>query len=72
MMLAPAGTPQAVVDLLGRHLREALAMPDVREQLAAVGVEPETGSAAEAAAYFNDQRARIAKLVGELNLSLRN
>lgn len=72
MMFAPVGTPQNLVDLLGRHLREVLALPDVREQLAAVGVEPEAGSAAEATAYFNDQRARITRLVGELNLSLRN
>lgn len=72
MMLAPVGTPQPVVDTLGKHLREVLAMPDVREQLAAVGIEPETGTTAEATTYFNEQRARITKLVGELKLSLKN
>lgn len=72
MMIAPAGTPQPVMDALNKQLKEILAMADVREQLAAVGVEPETGSPAETAANFNGQRARITKLVNELKLSLKN
>jgi len=72
MMLAPAGTPQAVVDDLNRQLHDVLAQPDVREQLGGLGVEPETASPAEAAAYFNAQRERIARLAGQLQLSLKN
>ncbi len=72
LMLAPAGTPQPVIDTLNKHLREILAKADVREQLAAVGIEPETGTPAEATSYFNDQRARITRLASELKLSLRN
>lgn len=72
MMIAPAGTPQPVVDALNRHLREILAMADVRDELATVGIEPDTRTPAETSAEFNDQRARITRLVGELKLSLRN
>lgn len=72
IMFAPVGTPKPVVDALNRQLREVLAMPEVRQQLAQLGVEPESSSTAEAAAYFSDQRARINKLVGELQLSLKN
>lgn len=72
MMIAPVGTPQPVMDVLNKQLREVLAMPDVREQLAAVGLEPDTGSPAEATARFSEQRTRITKLVNELKLSLKN
>lgn len=72
VMIAPSGTPQTVVDTLNRHLRAVLALPDVREQLAAIGIETESGTPAEAAAYFTAQRGRITTLVRELNLSLRN
>ena len=72
MMFAPVGTPKPVVDALNKQLREVLATAEVRQQLAQLGVEPESSSAAEAASYFNEQRARINKLVDELKLSLKN
>jgi len=72
MMIAPMGTPQPIVDALNRQLREILAMPDVRDQLAMIGLEAETGSPAETTADFNEQRERIARLVGDLKLSLKN
>jgi tripartite-type tricarboxylate transporter receptor subunit TctC len=37
---APAGTPPAIVERLGKEFAAALARPDVRERLAALGVEP--------------------------------
>jgi len=72
MMFAPIGTPKPVVDALNKQLREVLATAEVRQQLAQLGVEPESSSAAEAASYFNAQRARVSKLVDELKLSLKN
>lgn len=72
MMFAPVGTPKPVVDALNKQLREVLATAEVRQQLAQLGVEPESSSGAEASSYFNDQRARITKLVDELKLSLKN
>jgi tripartite-type tricarboxylate transporter receptor subunit TctC len=38
-LLAPAGTPQAVVEKLSDALREVLDMPDVREQMAERGLD---------------------------------
>ena len=38
-LLAPAGTPAAIVDRLGREVRAALAEAEVRERMAALGVE---------------------------------
>jgi tripartite-type tricarboxylate transporter receptor subunit TctC len=39
-IFAPKGTPKEVVDTLNKAMREVLAMPDVREQFAKVGIEP--------------------------------
>jgi len=38
-LLAPAGTPRAVIDRLNREIVRALALPDVRERLAGMGNE---------------------------------
>ncbi len=37
-LFAPAGTPQPVIDRFGSALQQALAMPDVREKLTAMGL----------------------------------
>lgn len=44
---APKGTPKEVIDAMGKAMREVLAMPDVIEQFAKVGVEANASSPAE-------------------------
>ena len=39
-LLAPAGTPPAVVTLLNQHVNEILGLPDVRASLAQQGLDP--------------------------------
>jgi tripartite-type tricarboxylate transporter receptor subunit TctC len=39
-LLAPAGTPQAVVDKLNKAVVEALALPEVKERLSKIGADP--------------------------------
>jgi tripartite-type tricarboxylate transporter receptor subunit TctC len=39
-LLAPTGTPPAVVDKLNKALAEVLAMPEVKERLAKIGADP--------------------------------
>ncbi|SHI02791.1 Bug family tripartite tricarboxylate transporter substrate binding protein [Pollutimonas bauzanensis] len=43
-VLAPAGTPKAVIDRLHQALGEAVADPEIRQKLAAAGAEPMTGT----------------------------
>jgi tripartite-type tricarboxylate transporter receptor subunit TctC len=43
-MLAPAGTPAAIVIRLNQELVKIVAMPEVAEKLVAIGADPETGS----------------------------
>jgi tripartite-type tricarboxylate transporter receptor subunit TctC len=39
-LLAPAGTPQAVVNKLNKAVVEALALPEVKERLSKIGADP--------------------------------
>ena len=46
-LFAPAATPQDMIDRMQREAAKALALPDVREKLAALGAEPVGGTPAE-------------------------
>jgi tripartite-type tricarboxylate transporter receptor subunit TctC len=71
MLVAPAGTPAAIVALLNRHVDQVMREPEVRQSLVAAGIEPESGTPGEAQAYFLKQREHVARLVGDLRVSLR-
>jgi len=46
-LLAPAGTPPSVVDMLNAAVNEGLGSPEVREGLGKLGLEPKIGTAKE-------------------------
>lgn len=61
-LLAPAGTPKDVLAKLNAEINKALATPDVREKLAAAGVEPAGGSEQQFAEFIQSEIARWAKV----------
>jgi tripartite-type tricarboxylate transporter receptor subunit TctC len=61
-VLAPAGTPAAVVSKLHADIRTALDNPGVRERLAALGVEPVGNPPAEFAQFLARAIERAAEL----------
>lgn len=61
-LLAPAGTPKDVVAKLNAEANKALAAPDVREKLAAAGIEPAGGTPAQFAAFIASEMTRWAKV----------
>ncbi len=67
-IVAPAGTPSELVDKLHGSIRRVLAMPDVREKLAAAGIEPASSATPqEFAAFIRSQayvRAKVIQAVG--------
>jgi tripartite-type tricarboxylate transporter receptor subunit TctC len=66
-ILAPAGTPQAIVDRIHAVLARQLTDPGVRRQLEAVGFEPAGQGPAEFAAFMKDESrkwADVAKRAG--------
>lgn len=67
-VVAPAGTPKDIVTKLHAAINKVLAMPDVRERLTKVGIQP-SGSASpqEFAAFVRAQaetRSKVIKAVG--------
>jgi tripartite-type tricarboxylate transporter receptor subunit TctC len=67
-LLAPAGTPQAIVDKVGADLKEAVEAPDVREKLVAQGAVPQASSARELQALIDKDRLRYGRVIREKNL----
>jgi tripartite-type tricarboxylate transporter receptor subunit TctC len=62
-ILAPAGTPKAVVDALNAEVSNILRMPDVRERLTSLGAEPGGGSPEDFAAFIAAEIAKWARVV---------
>jgi len=62
-LLAPAGTPKAVVDRLNAEALKALASPEVKEKLAVLGADPMPMSAAAFDAFLKSETARMADVV---------
>ena len=61
-MMAPAGTPKAIVQLLQRETAKALKAPDVNERLRAAGLDPVGNTPEEHAAQLRADLARWAKV----------
>ena len=62
-VLAPAGTPRDIVMKLNAEMKKALALPDVREKLAADGTVPVGNTPEEFAAHIKAEIARWAPVV---------
>lgn len=64
-LFVPAGTPAPVVARLSEAAQAALRDPDVVRRLGGIGMVPRGTTAAEFAAFFADQRARLGALIRE-------
>jgi tripartite-type tricarboxylate transporter receptor subunit TctC len=62
-IVAPAGTPRAVVDKLNAALRAALAEPDVRDRIVSDGAEPLPGSPEDYAADIDREETKWSEIV---------
>lgn len=67
-LLGPANMPRPVVNRLSTALVEVLRMPDTRQRLNALELEPGNGSVAEMKAQLEGDYERWQKLAQELNI----
>lgn len=67
-LLAPAGTPQAIVDQLAKDAAEILATPEVRERLQTQGMTSAAMKPAEFAAAMREESAVWAKIIKARNI----
>ena len=69
-LLAPKGTPAAVVQRLEKEVQAVVAQPDVRQRLADLGAEPVGSSASEFKAFLASETAKWSKVIKDANLKL--
>ena len=69
-IVAPAGTPKEIVDLLARETAKAVARPDFREKLAKLGFTPVANTPDEFAARIKLELDKWGKVVRAANLRI--
>ncbi|MDO9435715.1 tripartite tricarboxylate transporter substrate binding protein [Hydrogenophaga sp.] len=67
-IVAPVGTPPAAVARLQAAFAQALALPEVRERFAIIGVTPSFGPSDEFASRLLRERADWARVIREANI----
>ena len=69
-LLAPAGTPQALVDKIAADVTDVIANPDVRTQLVSQGGTPQSTTPAQLQALIDADRARYGKVIRDKGLKV--
>ena len=69
-LLAPAGTPKAVVDKLNAEVQRITALPDVKERLTTLGAEPTRMSPADFSHWLKAEMPAMAKIVKDEKISV--
>ena len=67
-ILAPAGTPAAVIAKINADLQRVLALPDVKERLASQGGDAHYTSAEAFGAFMKAEHAKYAKIIAEAKI----
>lgn len=70
VLVAPAGTPPAIINKLQAEVKKALAEKDVRERLDGLGAEIVAASPAETEKFLNGQIEKWAKVVKAGNIKV--
>ena len=69
-ILAPAGTPRALIDRLAGEIARILALPDIKEKMAGLGVETYVATPDEFAARMRADSAKYAEVIKARNIKL--
>lgn len=68
ILLAPAAAPRAVIERLNAESVKAMALPDMRERLAAMGGEPAAGTPEQTAEFLRAEHARWGKVIRDAGI----
>ena len=69
-VVAPAGTPKSVIDLLNAEIGRSLHAPDVKERFTASGMEAIGGTPEEFGAFLRAETAKWAKVIKAANIKV--
>jgi tripartite-type tricarboxylate transporter receptor subunit TctC len=64
-VVVPARTPKEIITLLHREIVKMIALPDMKERWATLGLEPVGNTPDECAAQFRTELAKWAKVIRE-------
>jgi tripartite-type tricarboxylate transporter receptor subunit TctC len=67
-LLGPANLPRPIVEKWQQDVAKVMAMPDVKERVAAVAGEPRASTPDAFSAFLREQNARMSKLVRDANI----
>ena len=70
-ILAPAGTPKAIVTRLNTEVAKIMGMADVKERLVLQGVEPRSTTPEEATTYIKQDVATWAKVIKDSGVQMK-
>jgi len=69
-IVVPAGTARDIVARLNAELTRIMMLPDTRERLSAVGIEPISSTPEELAAYIRSETAKWGKIIKDIGLKV--
>ncbi|HEY5899901.1 MAG TPA: tripartite tricarboxylate transporter substrate binding protein [Burkholderiales bacterium] len=69
-LMVPAGTPKEIVARLADETEKVMKMPDVRERMAAIGIDVITRRPEEFGTYLKGETARFASIIRTANIKL--
>jgi len=70
-LLAPAGTPKEIIDLLHRTIAMSIAPPEFRERLLALGFDPVASTPEHFAQWISEEIAKWGKVIREANIGVQ-
>jgi tripartite-type tricarboxylate transporter receptor subunit TctC len=68
-LLAPRGTPQAVIERMNAAIQEALKTPEVKDRLTPTGIETAGGSVGDFANFISVERERLKRIAERARMS---
>ena len=66
---APARTPRTIINKINAELNAVIALPDVKERFAALGLDPQGGPPERFAAVVKEDIERLEKVVRAANVT---
>jgi tripartite-type tricarboxylate transporter receptor subunit TctC len=69
-LVAPPGTPEAIVQKVSADLAAALKQPEMRTKFLELGAEPQGGTPAATAAFIKEEEARWRAVIKSANVTL--
>jgi tripartite-type tricarboxylate transporter receptor subunit TctC len=70
-LVAPKGTPRAVIDVLNRHIQTIVALPDFKQRMIDLGADARASTPEELGARFNADIAKWAEVIRDAKIELQ-